>query len=464
MPNVFGGRPSVGRVVPSGTMSVVPGDIDTDSQPPMALPLRHFLVGLGLLAVGGVVGLGALAGWLPGRVAAVHLLLAGWVCVTIMGAMMQFVPVWSGVALYSRRLARWQLRLVVVGLLGFVGAWLGGTLTVLPAAGAVMLAGFWTFAYNLGRTLASARPWDVTERHFAYALTFLVAVTALGLSLAVDFVRPVYATLGLARPRVVAGHATLAVFGVVLTTIVGAIYQLATMFTQTEFDRIDDALRTVERVWYPLAVVVLAAGRVVGSAPVVRAGAVAVCLSLAAVAVVVGRQLLATRVEWSPMLSRYAVAVVALLAWAAWTLPAWLLDPLALTTFGAGSGAFLLAAGVGFVVLGTLYHVVPFIIWERRYSDLLGYEDVPMIDDLYDDRLAAADFACLVAGALSLVAGGPGPLPGWLAPVGGALLLAGVVLAIANLALTVRRHAPQSLLGIATGRDGTVPVPDEKES
>jgi len=458
---MFGSRPSDRRPVRHSIMSVVPGDIDTDSQPPMAIPLRHFLVGLALLAVGGVVGLGALAGWVPGRVAGVHLLLAGWVCVTIMGAMTQFVPVWSGVALHSRRLARWQLRLVVVGLLGFVGAWLTGTLAALPAAGAVMLAGFWTFAYNLGRTLASARPWDVTERHFAYALAFLVAVTVLGLSLAVDFVRPVYATLGLARPRVVSGHATLAVFGVVLTTIVGAIYQLATMFTQTEFDRLDEALRAVERVWYPLAVVVLAAGRVVGSAPVVRAGAVAVCLSLAAVAVVVGRQLLATRVEWSPMLSRYTVAVVALLAWAAWTLPAWLLDPLALTTFGAGNGAFLLAAGVGFVVLGTLYHVVPFIIWERRYSDLLGYEDVPMIDDLYDDRLAAADFACLVAGALLLVAVGLRPLPDWLAPVGGGLLLVGVALAIANLALTIRRHAPQSLVGIATGREA---APSETES
>jgi len=446
-------------------MSVVPGNIDTGSQPPMAIPLRHFLVGLGLLAVGGVVGLGALTGWLPGRVAGVHLLLAGWVCVTIMGAMTQFVPVWSGVALYSRRLARWQLRLVVVGLLGFVGAWLAGTLAALPVAGAVMLAGFWTFAYNLGRTLASARPWDVTERHFAYALAFLVGVTVLGLSLAVDFVQPMYADLGLARPRVVTGHATLAVFGVVLTTIIGAIYQLVTMFTQTEFDRLDDALRTVERVWYPVGTLVLAAGRVVGSAPVVRAGAVAVCLSLAAVAVVVGRQLLATRVEWSPMLSRYTVAVVALLAWAAWTLPAWLLDPLALdATFGAGSGAFLLAAGVGFVVLGTLYHIVPFIIWERRYSDLLGYEDVPMIDDLYDDRLAAADFACLVAGALLLIAGGLGPLPGRLASVGGSLLLVGVSVAITNLALTIRRHAPQSLLGIATGREGAVTVPDESES
>jgi hypothetical protein len=431
----------------------------------MAIPLRHFLVALGLLVAGGVAMLGTAAGLLAGRVASLHLLLAGWVCVTIVGAMTQFVPVWSGVALHSRRLARWQLRLVTFGLLGFAAAWLSGRLALVPVAGLVLLAGFWTFAYTLGRTLLAARPWDATERHFALALAFLVAVTVLGLSLAIDLARPVLASLGLARPRVVAGHATLAVFGVVLTAIVGAITQLATMFTQTEFDRIDEALLTTERVWYPVGVLALAGGRIVGHPLLAVFGAVVVSWSLAALAVVVGRRLLAARVDWSPMLARYAVAVVALLAWVAWTLPAWLADPLALdATFGPGGSAHLLTVGaVGFVVFGTLYHVIPFIIWERRYGDLLGYEDVPMIDDLYDARLATADFGCLVAGTLLLVVAGLGPLPARLAAAGGLALFVGLLLAVTNLVRTIRRHAPRSLLGIAVGGDGATPAA-EKES
>jgi len=431
----------------------------------MALPLRHFLVALGLFALGAAVALGSAVGPLSGRVAGRHLLLAGGVCVTIMGAMTQFVPVWSGVPLHSRRLATWQLRLVGVGLLGFAAAWLLAIPPLVPVFGASLLAGFWTFAYNLGRTLLAARPWDVTERHFALALGFLAGVTSLGLALAVDLVHPVLSTLGLARPRVVAGHATLAVFGVVLTTIVGAIYQLATMFTQTEFDRLDDALRTTERLWYPVGVLALAGGRLFGHALLARAGAVVVCWSLAAVAVVVGRRLLAARVEFSPMLSRYAVAVVALLGWVAWTLPAWLAAPLALdATFGPGGSRYLLTVGgIGFVVFGTLYLVIPFIIWERRYSDLLGYEDVPMIDDCYDDRLATADLGCLLTGLVLLATAGLGPLPTSVAAVGGAALLVGLLLAILNLGLTIRRHAPGSLVGIATGRDASPPAA-EKES
>jgi hypothetical protein len=88
------------------------------------------------------------------------------------------------------------------------------------------------------------------------------------------------------------------------------------------------------------------------------------------------------------------------------TLPAWLSDPLAPNaTFGAPRASHLLLVGVvGFVVLGTLYHVVPFIVWVHRYSDQLGYEAVPMIDDLYSDRLAAVDLAFLGVGTGLLVA------------------------------------------------------------
>jgi len=83
-------------------MSVVPGPLETDQQPPMTIPLRHFVLGLAFLLLGIGVGLGIAAGVAPGfaTLAHVHLLLAGWVCLTIMGAMTQFVPVWSGVELH----------------------------------------------------------------------------------------------------------------------------------------------------------------------------------------------------------------------------------------------------------------------------------------------------------------------------------------------------------------------------
>jgi hypothetical protein len=444
-------------------MSVVPGDVETESQPPMSVPLRHFVVALGFLVAG--VGVSGVAGGPTADLAHLHLLLAGWVCLTIMGAMTQFVPVWSGTELHSRRLATAQLWLVTAGLAGFASALLAERYDLLPFAGGLVLAGFWAFAYNLGRTLATARPLDVTERHFALTLAYFLVLTVLGVSLAVGFTRPLFLDLPVARGDAVAAHATLAVFGAVLTTVFGALYQLATMFTQTELHGVDGYLRAAEEVGYPVGVVALATGRLLGHLPLARLGGVLVAGSVLSVAVILARKLAETSVERTPMLSRYAVAAAALAGWALLTLPAWVADPLARdATFGApGARTLLLLGGVGFVVFGTLYHLVPFIVWVHRYSDLLGFEQVPMIDDLYDDRIAAVDFAALVVGVGSLAAadllaaadeGAVGAVPTAPASVGdaaNALVFAGTLAFASNLLLVLRRHGPQSILAVLVG-------------
>lgn len=430
-------------------MSAVPGELDTAQQPPMAVPLRHFVVALGLLVLGALVGLGLATGTLFGwaSLAHVHLLLAGWVCVTIMGAMTQFVPVWSGTALHSRRLAAVQLWLVVVGLLGFAAGLFTGRVAVLPVFGAAMLLGFWVFVYNVGRTLATLDSFDVTERHFAFALGCFLVVTTLGYLLTADLVHPVFVHLPVARIDVVHAHATLAVFGAVLATVLGALYQLGTMFTQTELHGIDIPFRRFEAVGYPVGVVTLATGRLVESHVVAVAGGLLVLASLLGFSIVLGRRLYEARVPWTPMLSRYAVVAPAMATWALLTVPAWLRDPLsAAALFGAPGVVHLLVFGVvGVVVLGTLYHVVPFVVWVHRYSDLLGYEPVPMIDDLYSDRVAAADLGCFLTGGALLVVADWFALPAVVAAVGGGAVLCGTLLFVWNLLTVIREYGPHSL-------------------
>jgi len=429
-------------------MSAIPGGVDAERGPPLVVPLGHFVVGFGFLLAGSALGVAGAAGadWGLSGLAHVHLLLVGWVCVTIMGAMTQFVPVWSGVDLHSRRLAVAQLGLVAVGLAGFAVALVAGALAWLPPAGGLLLAGFWVFAYNVGRSLRRADGLDVTERHFAQTLGYVVVVTALGFALAVDFAEPILASAGLVRAQVVAAHATLAAFGVILTTVVGALYQLATMFTQTELGAVDERLRRVEELTYPVGVVALAVGRGIGAEAVALAGAVLVLVGLLAFSAVLARKLSETRVERTPMLSRYGVVALALTAWALAAAPAWLAAPTdPATVFGpAGVGHFLLAGVVGFVLLGTLYHVVPFIVWIRRYSDRVGLEPVPMIDDLYDDRLAAVDFWLALGGlGLLLVGDLTGITIAGLA--GGVAATLGFGIFAANLVGVVLRHGPESL-------------------
>jgi hypothetical protein len=254
------------------------------------------------------------------------------------------------------------------------------------------------------------------------------------------------------REAVAAGHATLALFGGVVTTILGALYQLATMFTQTELHGVDHHLRRFETWGYPLGVGLLALGRLGNSLQLARVGGVILVTSLLAFGVILVRRLTETQVDWTPMLSRYTVAVGALALWGLLAVPAWIQSPLSASTLlGApGTAPLLLLGVVGFVVFGTLYHVVPFIVWVHRYSDRLGYEPVPMIDDLYDDRLAAVDFWLLLSGTALLSGSQLGLLPSAVSVAGTAITLLGSLAFVANIGLVIRTHSPHSVRGLLT--------------
>jgi hypothetical protein len=291
-------------------------------------------------------------------------------------------------------------------------------------------------------------------------------VTALGPLLALDLTTGILAGSGLAHGDVLKTHATLAVFGAVLTTILGALYQLGTMFTQTELHGIDLPLRRLEEVAYPTGVVLLAAGRFGDVAIVATVGGLLAVAGLSAFAVVLARKLNEMQVAWTPMHRRYAVVPAAIALWAIVTVPAWVRAPLAPTSlFGADRATHLLLVGVvGFVVVGTLYHIVPFVVWVHRYSDRLGFEDVPMIDDLYDDRIAILDFFFLLAGTVGVVAWEFGLAPQTVGTAGGILVICGVGLFVTNIGLVVHRHSPHPISNLLFGISTGTRQPEEPES
>ncbi len=435
-------------------------DLDTDRQPPLSLPFAHFSLGAGLLVVGG-----AIAGIAPllfsiraSSAGTLHLLLAGWIGLTIMGAMTQFVPVWSGTALHSRRLSVASLWLVLAGVPALFTVFLTGAYAWFPVAGGILLTGFWTFAYNVGRTLPPARSLDITEAHFLFALGSLVVATGLGWVLATDIGYRILEDLFVTRVGVLMAHLTLTVFGFVLVTIVGALFQLSPMFTQSDPTSFDAHLAHVEMVALPGGILLLAGGRLLALQNVARFGAIAVLLGTFCAAMYLLRRLWRARVEPGPMLRRYWLVGLSLLGWGLFSVATWVPAPLAyFARFGSPRTTHLLFVGVfALTIVGTVYHVVPFIVWFHRYSDRLGYERVPMIDDLYDPRIEIVEFWVLGVGLAVLWLGELLGAPVWVQFLGGNVLGLGVFLFALNMALVVRRHRPETareVLAILSGRD-----------
>lgn len=92
-----------------------------------------------------------------------------------------------------------------------------------------------------------------------------------------------------------------------------------------------------------------------------RVVVVLVVLAALAVGTVLARKLHEMRIDRTPMHTRYAVVVPGLYGWAVLTAPAWLRGPASFAhLLGAAGGVHLFVLGtVGFVVLGTLYHISP---------------------------------------------------------------------------------------------------------
>ncbi|WP_152041972.1 hypothetical protein [Salinigranum salinum] len=416
-------------------------DVDTSYGPPLRLPLAHAVLGLGFLLVGVVLGTVVLVGDLDGlvRLAPIHLLVLGWICLTIMGAMEQFVPVWSGVDLHSRRLADLALVLVTAGVVGLTSAAVFGR-PRLFVLGLFAVAGVWTFVYDLLRTLPRPRRGDVTERHFVYALCALAVAVALGGLLAVDFSVGLLARAGLSHAAVRSGHATLALLGGVLLTVVGALYQLGPMFAGADVDRRSIRLSRVEEATLPPGVALLAAGRALAHHRLALLGAALVLVGVVAAGLLLVRVVFERRVETTPTATRYAVVAVALPLWAVLAAPTLLTHPLDTGAVGPAAAAWVLGVVFAAVLVGTLYHVVPFLIWDRRYADRVGFEPVPMPDDLYEARAARADLVGLVFGGAALVAGTVFGTPR-LVVAGVAVAGTALVLAALNLVQVVWVHA-----------------------
>ena len=166
-----------------------------------------------------------------------------------------------------------------------------------------------------------------------------------------------------------------------------------------------------------------------------------------AVSAFLGRRLYEMRVEWASMHTRYAVLAVGLAAWAVSTAPSWLAAPTADgRLLGASGSVHLLVLDVlGMLLVGTLYHIVQFVIWVVRYSDRLGFEPVVMIDHLDDYRLAAADGTLWVGGTVCIVASEWVGLPSVVSGVGGVMLALGAAAFSVNMLLVVHDHGPDSL-------------------
>lgn len=418
--------------------------IATQMAPPFRLVLRHFLVGLvSFVALNGLLLLeaGAFVGhyFQPRLLGLTHLAALGWISMVMMGALYQLVPVVLQVPLWSVRLAGVTFWLFLLGAAGLIAHMWGYTLGPgLPATAALVFLAMVLLGVNLLATMARVVEWNLTGIHLLTAVVFILLAAGLGLVLAANLSTPF---LRIDHLELLSVHAHLAFLGWVTLVVMGVALKLIPMFAlahgystapaRVAFGLVSAGTLGLSVSWifggpYGLRLfyaVLLASGiaAFLGQLAVIFRHRMRKGLDVGMRHTVVAF----ANLGLLPLLGLYLL--VARPDLVASPVPNWHL----LYGFVAFYGF------VSFIIVGQMYKILPFLTWYHRFGDRAGGESVPMLKDMFSERLAGVQFWLFLVGywvaAVAIFLGLVGLLR-----VAAALLVVAVVLFSGNMIKVLR--------------------------
>lgn len=400
--------------------------------PSVSLPLRFMLTGLVALFV-------AIA-WLIAKpsilatyhynqyvIAATHLVVLGFLCTVVMGAMYQLVPVALETKLYSERLAKWQFVIHIVGFVGMVWMFNVWNMKQVGHFGSVLALGVMLFVYNMVRTLWRVPKWNLVATAISAALAWFSLTILAGLSIAAakcvyesndglataDGVKQVVGGLRIVANVVsrfdaisaMHAHAHLGGVGFFVMLIVGVSYRLIPMFMLTEVQSKRRAALSVGLLNFGLAGAVVT---ILIRSPLKLWFVAVAVLGLALFGIELIAMLRARRrptLDWG--LRTFLVAIALLIPVCLMALAlAWPAHPLNqfFSMLENVYGVIGLLGVVTLAILGMLHKILPFLVWFGVYSPHVGRAQLPLTSQMVSERAQAGGLLMYLAGLVLLAA------------------------------------------------------------
>ena len=430
--------------------------------PEIGLPLRYLATGMGawLVAAAAVPLLAShlISGFDDPEVFALtHLVVLGWVTMTLMGALFQLFPVALQATLATPRLARWNYFVYTAGVAGFVPSFYFNWTPGVAGFGSLAILGILIFAAVLAVSYRTTRTRHPMGLFVLCGLAWLLVTIGFGLTWALDWQFQWFAI----TPNMLAAHVHAGLVGWLGCTLIGVSYKLMELFALAH-RRSWRAAHVLLVLWNgSLAALLLGL--------LLWPGSIEVRVAAAALA---GAVLLFTadlfqmwrgrrRRRISVEQGHVAVSLVSLLIAAG--LGVFLssgadVPPRVFVAYGYAA----IVGGFGFAIAGRYQKILPFLTWVHRYSRGPGPTPPPLLQDLVDERLGWMSLLLLASGFVATLGG---LLGGSLVPVlvGGSVYAAGALLGLGAVRLTLlparatRRSALRAT--VADARTGTSAPP-----
>ena len=318
----------------------------------------------------------------------------GWVTFPIMGAFYQFFPTLQGRDLRWDSLTIPQFVLVNVGVLGLMaGAWSGNQEAVTISA-AIYTAGALLFAGIIALANVDLSKVSLTLRFYLASLTYFVVAIVLFFLQTIG-AGPSWAT----RPLIL--H--ILVFGWAVVTIMGAEYSMVPMLQLKELrhPRLADAQFYLINAgfWGLASAIAIGTPVFIGIAGMVLLAGILTFAYILATSLLHGP----SRLPHMDVSAKYFLVGVGYLV--ATAVAGIVIGAFGMRTLLPIHVHLGLIGVVTITIVGAMYHIVPFVVWWEVYAPKLGYEDVPLLKQLYNERQAQYQLYGLNAGLLLMIAG-----------------------------------------------------------
>jgi len=334
----------------------------------------------------------------PRVLALTHTVTLGWVTLAIMGASYQLIPIVLEREIWSERIARWQLAVLVVAVTGMVAHFHLGTWPGLTAAAGLLAIGIALHLLNVGMSLRGFTQWTFTARLVVLAYGGLALTTLFGLALAFNRVRPFLP--GETFPTLHA-HVHLALLGWVAPMILAVAARVYPMFFLAPPPR---RWHSFLQLWGLTAGVPAVVVGLLAAPGLVVVGALTVAAAAAAHAAWIGEMAGARKrpgLDWG---LRFVLTATVFLAPAAVLGVAMAMDRLARPRVALAYAVLILGGWVSLTIVGMMLKIVPFLVWYRVYSPRAGREPVPTLAQLSWPRAEGLAYVLLTGGVVLLAA------------------------------------------------------------
>jgi len=355
--------------------------ISSDFAPPVRIIAPFFILGTVFYALSiiGLLTLNSSISWLDLRwIGFVHTYLIGFVMLTVIGALAQLLPV---VLERGHCCIGFYPIIFMFTSIGTFFLWLGfwAFPSILSHAGLIVVLGFSIFTVELLLTGKKELTRSLSTKTMGYAVLFLTLGSAVGWIM----------TLGLSGSIVfnpillIDLHISTLLAGTVMLTIIGITHILLPMFGLAHGFNETPAKWSIRLIILGILIIVI--DKIVPMAGMQTTGVGAIILAIFAhivQVVLIARKKARKELDvwFRSLIVGYISLVLSMIALMAalsgeergWILFGWL--------FGVG---FL-----GFLIIGHLYKIIPFLVWFEKFSPLVGKQKVPMLHQMVPKKSA----------------------------------------------------------------------------